>query len=129
MTILIKNNLHPIIWYQIIPLQSDYAISWVCRIHRLHLIYWVGTTKEYPGYDTKQFHGKAPVILELWGMQTTPTLPSLPRPLWPGVKAPDRVQSMGLKEINCVLMLNWIVWNKTVLTLKLRTYAKLNYLK
>ena len=28
-----------------------------------------------------------------------------------------------------VLMLNWIVWNRTVLTFKLRTYAKLNCLK
>ena len=34
-----------------------------------------------PGNDTKQSDGEVPVILELWGMQSTPSLPSLPRPL------------------------------------------------
>ena len=28
-------------------------------------------------------------MLELWGMQSTPLLLSLPGPLWPGVVAPD----------------------------------------
>ena len=28
-------------------------------------------------------------MLELWGMQTTPLLPSLPGPLWVGVIAPN----------------------------------------
>ena len=32
-------------------------------------------TSEYPGYDTKQSDGEAPVILELWGMQSTAPLP------------------------------------------------------
>ena len=44
-------------------------------------------------------------------MHRTPTLPSLPGSLWPGVIAPDRVLSMGQIELNCILMLNWIVWN------------------
>ena len=44
-------------------------------------------------------------MLELWGMQSTPPLPSLPGPLWPGVVVPDRVLSMGQIELNCVLML------------------------
>ena len=78
---------------------------------------------EYPGYDTKQFYGEAPVMLELWGMQSTPLLPSLPGPLWPGVVAPDRALSMGQIELYCMLILNWIVGNRTVLTFKLRTYA------
>ena len=34
-------------------------------------------------------------MLELWGMQSTPLLPSLPGSLWPKVVAPDRVLSMG----------------------------------
>ena len=42
----------------------------------------------------------------LQGMQSTPSLPSLPGPLWPGVEAPDRVLSMGEIIQNCVLMLN-----------------------
>ena len=31
---------------------------------------------------------------ELWGMWSTPLLPLLPDPLWLGVVAPDRVQSI-----------------------------------
>ena len=46
-------------------------------------------------YDTKQSDGEAPVMLELWGMQSIPLLSSLPDPLWPGVVTPDRVLSMG----------------------------------
>ena len=45
-------------------------------------------------------------MLELWGMQSTPSLPSLPVHLWPGVVAPDRVLSMGQIEQNYILMLN-----------------------
>ena len=32
---------------------------------------------ECPRYDAKQSDGEAPVILELWRMQSTPSLPSL----------------------------------------------------
>ena len=31
---------------------------------------------ECPGYDTKQYDAKVPVILELWGMLSIPSLPS-----------------------------------------------------
>ena len=48
-----------------------------------------------PEYDTKQSDGEVPVMLELWGMQSTSSLPSLPGPLWPGVAAPDRVLSIS----------------------------------
>ena len=47
------------------------------------------------GYDTKQSDGEVPVMLELWKMQSNPSLPSLPSPLWLGVVTPDRVLSMG----------------------------------
>ena len=43
--------------------------------------------------------------------------------------ASGSVLSMGQIELNCVLLLNCIVWNRTVLTFKLCTYAKLNCLK
>ena len=69
---------------------------------------------EYPGYDTKQSNGEVPVMLEFWGMQSTPLLPLLPGPLCPGVVVPDSVLSLGQKELKCVLMLNWIVRNRTV---------------
>ena len=67
---------------------------------------------ECPGYDTKQSDGEVPVMLELWGMRSTPSLPPLSGPHWPGVVAPD----MGQIELNCVLMLNWIAWNRAILT-------------
>ncbi len=63
-------------------------------------------TNECPGYDTKQSDGEVPVMLELWGMQSTPSLPLLPGQLWLGVVPPDRVLSMGQIELICVLTLN-----------------------
>ena len=76
---------------------------------------------ECPAYDIKKTDGEAPVMLELWGMQSTSLLPSLPGSLWPEQVALDMVLSIGQIEQNCVLMLNWIVWNRTALTFKLRT--------
>ena len=46
-------------------------------------------------YDTKQSDGETLVILELGGIWSTPSLLSLPGPLWPGVVAPERVLSVG----------------------------------
>ena len=45
--------------------------------------------------DTKQSEGEVSVILELWGMRNTPSLPLLLGPLWLGMVAPDMVLSMG----------------------------------
>ena len=45
-------------------------------------------------------------MLELWGMWSTPSLPSLPGPLWPRVVAPDRVLFMGEIKLICILTLN-----------------------
>ena len=57
-------------------------------------------------------------MLELWGMWSTPLLPSLPGPLWPEVVAPDKGPIYGLNRtkwwlaftvfmhLNCVFMLN-----------------------
>ena len=59
---------------------------------------------EYPGYETKQSDGEVPVMVELWGVHSTSSIPSLPGPL-------DSGPVYGS--------------NKT----KLRTYAKLNCLK
>ena len=68
--------------------------------------------------------------------------------LGPGVASPDTVLSMSQIELNCVLidklnclkwncfwhsncvlMLNWTVWNRIVLMFKLLNYAKLNCFK
>ena len=43
-------------------------------------------------------------MLELEGMRSTPSLSSLPGPLWPGVVAPDKDLSMGQVKLKCVLM-------------------------
>ena len=57
-------------------------------------------------------------MLELWEMQSTPLLLSLPGPLWPRVIAPDKGAIYGLNRtkqglaftvfmhLNCVFMLN-----------------------
>ena len=37
---------------------------------------------------------------ELWGMQSIPSLTSLPSPLWPGVVVPDIVLFIGQIELN-----------------------------
>ena len=71
-------------------------------------------------YDTKQPNGEVPVMLELWGMRSTPLLPLLPGPLWPGVVALDKGPIYGLNRTNGILMLkrivslNWIAWNRNV---------------
>ena len=76
-------------------------------------------TNECPGYDSKQSGGGIPVMLELWEMQSTCSLPSFPGPLWSRVVAPDRVLFMGQIEQKCILMLNWIAWNRTVFEIEI----------
>ena len=57
-----------------------------CGIYRLHLcrevrVRYSSRPNEYPGYDTKQSDGEAQVMLELWGMKSTPSLPLFTGPL------------------------------------------------
>ena len=54
---------------------------------------------KYPGHDIKQSEGEAPVMLEFWGMQSTPLMPSLPGPLWLIVVLPNRVLSKDQIEL------------------------------
>ena len=73
-------------------------VSWRCRIQWRHLCREVRIPhplNECPAYDTKQSGGEAPVMLEHWETRSTPSLPSLPGPLWSGVVAPKRVLSIG----------------------------------
>ena len=56
---------------------------------------------ECPEYDIKKSDGEAPVMLELWGMLSTSSLPSLFGLLWAGVVTPNRVLlSMGQIELS-----------------------------
>ena len=45
-------------------------------------------------------------MLELWAIQSTPSLPSLPGPLGHGMVTRNRVLSMGQIEVNSVLTLS-----------------------
>ena len=85
------------------------TVSGVRCIHRLN-------HDECLRNDTKESDSEPPVMVEVWGMRSTPSLPSLPGPLWPRVVAPDRVLSMDQIKLNWVLILNWITWNRTALT-------------
>ena len=59
-------------------------------------------------------------------MQSIPSLPLFPDPLCPRVVAPDWVLSMGQIELKCVLMINWIVWSRTVFDIE--TVHMLNWI-
>ena len=88
-------------------------VGWSCKIHRLLLCRGVRPTQRVSWIWHKS-DGEIPVILDLWGMHSTPSVPSLPGPLCLGEVAPDRFLSIGQIELNNVLMLSWIVWNWTV---------------
>ena len=91
--------------------------DWI--IHRLLLCGGVRSSpNEFPVYDIKPSEDEGPVMLELWGIRSTHSLPSLLGPLWLQMVALDRVLSIIQIEIKRVLMLPWIVWNRTVLIVK-----------
>ena len=93
----------------------DHPVGWKWRIHRL--LFCRGVRPHHndcPIYDTEQSDGEVPIMQELWEIQSTPSLPSLPGPLWCRVAGPDRVLHLGQIELNCVLMLKWIFKNRTV---------------
>ena len=98
-------------------------VGWGCRIHRLLLCRGVRPTpNECPGYDTKQSDGEVPVMLELWGMRSTPSLPLVPGPLWPRVVAPDKGPIYGLNRTKPC----FFHYTDFFFAFKLRIYAKLN---
>ena len=98
-------GLWSLVWFQVRATSCRLTSSnWGCRIHRQLLCRGVRLPppNECPGYDAKQSDGKVPVMLELWGIRSTPLLPSLPGPLWPGVVAPDKGPIYGLnRNIPC----------------------------
>ena len=80
-------------------IKKDCPVGWGWRIRRLLLCREVRPhPNECPRYDTKQSDGEVPAVLELWGMRSTPSLPSLPGPPWPGVVAPDKGPIYGLNR-------------------------------
>ena len=91
-------------------------VGWSWRMHELHHSREVRYPQRVSCMDLKQSNGDVPVMMTLWRRQSAISLPSPPSPLSPWVVAPDRALSLGQIELNCVLMLNWIVRNRTVLT-------------
>ena len=75
-------------------------VGWGCRIHQLHLC---GRMRHHPQKSvldmTKQSDGEAPIMLEIWGIQSFPLLPLLLGSLWPRVVVPGRVLSMSQIEL------------------------------
>ena len=85
-------------------------VNWECKIHQLPLCIEVRPCpNEYPGYDTKESDDEALVMLELWGMQSAPSLPLLPGQLWLRVVELKRVLSRG--QIELFWHLNWVQTN------------------
>ena len=58
--------------YSLCALYYQSPVGLSCRIHRQHLCRGVRP----PPHDTKQSDGEIRVMLEFWGMQSTPLLPS-----------------------------------------------------
>ena len=58
-------------------------------------------------------------MLELCRMPSSPSLQLFSGPLWPEVVAPDRVLAMGEIGINCVLMINYIVYKELFIFIKI----------
>ena len=104
----IANLKHLSPWsYLYLNTRSVCSVGWSCRINWLRLCWGLRPhPNEHPRYDIKQSDGVVPVMLELWGMWHSSSLPLLPGPLCPGVVALGRVQSMDQIELNCVLMHN-----------------------
>ena len=73
--------------------------SWDSRIHRVYLCRRLRPPQQMSWYDNKQSDSEVPVMLEILGMCSTPSLLSLPGQLWPRVVAPDRVLLMGQIEL------------------------------
>ena len=94
----IEKNVIKFVYISFYSFIVDCPVGRDCRIHRLLLCRGVRPppTNECPVYDTKQSDSEVPAILELWGMRSTPLLPSLPGPLWPGLVVPDKGPINGL---------------------------------
>ena len=73
-------------------------------ISRYSVLKQIYLPNECPAYDIKQSDGEAPVLLELWGMQSIFLLLSLPVLLWLGAVASKRVLSTTQKKLNYLLM-------------------------
>ena len=78
---------------------DGFSFGWAFRINRLLPCRGVRPhPNKCPGYGTKQSDDEVPEMLELWGMWSTPSLPSVINPLWPGDVALDKASIYGLNR-------------------------------
>ena len=68
-------------------------VTWGYRTHGLYLCRGVRPPNEGPGYNTKQSDGEA-TVLELLAKWSTPSMTSLPGPLWPGVVSLGQIEPL-----------------------------------
>ena len=107
--------LYIILWYIIFilikfPYQSNSPVGWDCRIHRLHLRRGIRPSlNECPRYDSKQ----SSMIRELWECGVHSNRSQVhSSPEWLLLRG--SYLSRTVWYLNCILMLNWILWNRTV---------------
>ena len=77
---------------------SSVRVGWGCRIHRLHHFRGVRLPNECSVYDTKHSDGEAPVMLDLSGMRSNSSLPSLPGPIY----GSNRTKLCTYSKLNCL---------------------------
>ena len=65
---------------------------WGCRILQMDLC--SGIIPHRPRIVLDMALNNLMVMLDLWRMWSTPSLPLLPSPLWPGMLAPDKILSI-----------------------------------
>ena len=66
---------------------------------------------ECPDKDTSLVsEGEAPIILEIWRMQSTPSLPSLPGPFCLEVVVPNKGALYGLNRIKPCTPMDTHIW-------------------
>ena len=69
---------------QLFIYSCDKPVGWGCKIHQLNLCRGVRhPPNKCHAYDIKQSDNEAPVMQELWGIQSTLSLPLLPGPFRP----------------------------------------------
>ena len=79
----------------------SFSINWlliIIKVHSAEAVEYIDciSSEGVSDLDMTQKPSDVETLgLELWGILSTPSLPLIPGPLWPGVVAPDRVLAMG----------------------------------
>ena len=81
--------------------KDDYPVDWGVAVEYTDCFSAEGVRPPQwvSWHDSKQSDGEVPMMLKLWGLRSTPSLSSLPGPLWPGMVAPDKGPIYGLNRI------------------------------